>query len=285
MESFTVNLFDHVKLTSEFVFRIIFIILLSSFLYAQLQLPIKTLRVKNTKKISLLKSIVMMNTFLIVINGVYGFYVFLQIKYLFLNMGVLPNNITYADYAREGFFQLVVVTLINIFLMLIFELLNHSGVLSQRILEGLTLILTMVMAVAAFYRMHLYENSYGYTRLRLLVFIFLGMLMMVMVFFFFFLVWRKVELLNGLVILTLMFYLVVSWLNIDGTVAKWNIARYEKEGKIDIDYLLTLSKDAKSSIEQLESLHPELFVNEEYSLELYLEQDSNCHWQEWNLQK
>ncbi|WP_353960240.1 DUF4153 domain-containing protein, partial [Klebsiella pneumoniae] len=43
----------------------------------------------------------------------------MQVIYLFGGLGTLPENYTYASYAREGFFQLVFVCILNLSMVLI----------------------------------------------------------------------------------------------------------------------------------------------------------------------
>ena len=55
----------------------------------------------------------------VVLLNVYLLYCGIQVIYLFLRQGTLPEGYTYSGYAHEGFFQLVFVCLINIVLVLI----------------------------------------------------------------------------------------------------------------------------------------------------------------------
>jgi len=59
------------------------------------------------------------STMLILIDLLYAFFIAIQFSYLFgsLRYG-LPQNFTYAQYARKGFFELVAVTLINLIILL-----------------------------------------------------------------------------------------------------------------------------------------------------------------------
>ena len=58
-------------------------------------------------------------TFTGIISVIYLIFCFIQIIYLFGGWGTLPEYYTYASYAREGFFQLVFVCLINLIIVLI----------------------------------------------------------------------------------------------------------------------------------------------------------------------
>ena len=57
----------------------------------------------------------------------YLFFSVVQILYLFIGNMKLPENYTYASYAREGFFQLLAVSIINFLLVLICLYLFHES--------------------------------------------------------------------------------------------------------------------------------------------------------------
>ena len=208
-----------------------------------------------------------------------------------MNAGQLPGNVTYAEYAREGFFQLLTVAIINVLVIVLLELLNKSGRMNQRLMEELTLLMTIIMSVSAFYRMHLYEQSYGYTRLRLLVFMFLVFLIAFMIILILYLVSYSSVFLKIITIFVVTVYIGASWVNVDGNVARMNIERYYETGEIDIDYLVYLSKDAKKNIFEFKEAEPELFVNikeDKYRGDYLLSDESEeaaLDWREWNIMK
>ncbi len=98
----------------------------------------------------------------------YLIYCAIQIVYLFMGYGTLPAGYTYAEYAHEGFYQLVFICLINIALVLICRKFSRdSGALKI----ALTMIsgCTFIMIFSAAYRMLLYISVYRFTFLRLYV--------------------------------------------------------------------------------------------------------------------
>jgi hypothetical protein len=80
-------------------------------------------------------------------------------------------NMTYADYARSGFFQLLAVAAIT--LPLLIGLTTLSGTPTGRLcflftaLVELAVVLTMAIVIVAHQRLSLYEAAYGFTMLRL----------------------------------------------------------------------------------------------------------------------
>jgi len=293
LESMTIDFFDSLQLSSELIFRIVFILIFCSYWYGQFNYDQKHLLTKELiPRVRAKQSVFVTYTFLTIINLIYGLYVFIQVKYLFLSSGNLPDGITYAEYAREGFFQLVVITLINLGLIIIVELFNHTGLLKQRLLESLTLLSTIVMAISAFYRMSLYEQSYGYTTLRLLVFIFLIILIIVMTLLVFYIVSYKKLLLSSISLFVIIAYISVSWINLDSYVAKANIERFEETDEIDTYYLNSLSLDAKLEQEYFEKNYPDYidqnsyeYARDDFNQNNNIDIDQGIKWQEWNIQK
>ena len=94
-----------------------------------------------------------------------------------MNKLALPINYTYAEYAREGFFQLLFVSIINLLLIIIYlHIMPDNNII--KILLTIVSICTYIMIISSSYRMYLYINEYDLTHLRFfvcvaLVFIFL----------------------------------------------------------------------------------------------------------------
>jgi len=97
---------------------------------------------------------------------VYGLFFFSQWPlYTSAFTGVLPRGYTYADYAREGFFQLCAVCAINGGLYLLVSLFTRRGRgegVRKALLTALCLC-SLVLAATAFSKMVLYIRTYGLT--------------------------------------------------------------------------------------------------------------------------
>ena len=98
----------------------------------------------------------------------YGLYSGIQVIYLFLGFGTLPKGYTYADYAHEGFFQLVFVCLINLILVLICRKFSKDNKVLKLMLTFICSC-TYIMLFSSAYRMILYIGAYGLTFLRVYV--------------------------------------------------------------------------------------------------------------------
>jgi hypothetical protein len=98
------------------------------------------------------------------VTVIYVLFCAFQFTYLFAGEG-LPGDMTYSEYAREGFWQTVAVCAINLFMFGMF--LNYckkSKVISA--LLALLLVLTGIMLVSGSVRLSLYIGAYGLTWLR-----------------------------------------------------------------------------------------------------------------------
>jgi len=165
-------------------------------------------------------------------------------------------GLTYAEYARGGFWQLLVVTALTLAVIAAAarwapRVLPGDRLL-VRVLLGVLALLSLVIVGSALRRMALYEQAYGYTRLRLFV--------------------SGVELWLGLVfglVLLAGARLRARWLprvvlasavgalltlaavNPDRFIAARNVDRYAHTGRIDLDYLAELSADAVPELARL----------------------------------
>lgn len=89
------------------------------------------------------------------VSVVYVFFCFIQIVYLFGELMQLPSGYTYARYAREGFFQLLFVCILNVIIVLL-----GSGLFRKnKILNAFLILITLctyIMIASSAYRMGLY---------------------------------------------------------------------------------------------------------------------------------
>lgn len=91
-----------------------------------------------------------------------------QIVYLFLGQLKLPEEYTYAEYAREGFFQLLAVSILNLIIVLfVMSFFRESKVL-KAVLTVMSLC-TFIMIASSALRMIMYIQSYFLSFLRILV--------------------------------------------------------------------------------------------------------------------
>lgn len=108
-------------------------------------------------------------TFMIVLCLVYAIFCAIQIIYLFANgLFILPDQYTFAEYARRGFFELLTVAIINVALMVLSKNFFHDNKVLRLAVTFMTLC-TYIMIGSATYRMLLYIGAYHLTFLRVFV--------------------------------------------------------------------------------------------------------------------
>lgn len=202
--------------------------------------------IKETKGFDLL----IVGIFLSMINLLFLLFIVMQLPFLFGD-AQLPSNMTLAEFAREGFFQLMMVmglvVLIFIFIMRRFK----GEKLLMFLLSGL-LVQTILMGVVSLKKMYLYQSIKGATVLRYYVEWFDYFLIVVLaVGLLFFL--RKMsftKLLDMVVVLGLLTFTFIVSLNVDAMVASHNIEKFKENPKeLDKKALSKLSVDALPSIQ------------------------------------
>lgn len=158
-------------------------------------------------------------------------------------------GLTYAEYAREGFFQLLAATALTLVVVCFAWTRSRRETRTDQIamkgLLGLLSILTLVIVASALRRLGLYEEAFGFTRDRLTahaVALWLGGVLLAM------LVagaaGRTRWLFPAVTALTALAFLGLTAINPDGAIARRNLERYAATGKIDQSYLTHLSADA-----------------------------------------
>ncbi|EST13483.1 DUF4153 domain-containing protein [Sporolactobacillus laevolacticus] len=229
-------------------------------------------------------------TILSLINAIYVLFTLIQFSYLFGSFSfALPAEFTYAEYARRGFFELVVVTLINFSILLVIVSCTKKGGKAinkaMQLLESLLVFCTLVMLLSAFVRMFLYEQMYGYTYLRVLTHAF-----MIFLFGLFIVtlcrIWKEnLRLYKFYLLAAIAALVIINYMNIDVLITKWNIDRYEQTGKIDVNYLATLSDDAIPTMTVLLSAKDDTVAGqiENYLFERKRELAKKRSWQSFNL--
>ncbi|MBL4935646.1 DUF4173 domain-containing protein [Clostridium sp. YIM B02515] len=188
-------------------------------------------------------------TVLTVMNVLYLIFTLIQFSYLYGGEGmVLPSNFTYAEYARRGFFELVAVTIINF--VIILGCLKYAKKENEVLLKILDVLLSVLilftvnMLYSANFKLSLYESSFGYTYQRVFVHLFMILLFILCIITFAGIWNRKIPVMKSIIITTVIAYTIANYLNIDVFIAKKNIERYYSTGKLDAQYLTSLSYEA-----------------------------------------
>ena len=134
-------------------------------------------KVENKKNNKIEPNSTMITSMLATINLVFILFLISEISKLCGNFLKIPSGYIYSSYAREGFFQLLFVTIIN-FSIILFLLYKTDLINNNKIIKGLTLsliIFSILLIFNSYYRMFLYIEKFGFTNLRLQVILFLLM--------------------------------------------------------------------------------------------------------------
>ena len=184
---------------------------------------------------------------LAIVNVVFAAFVAVQIRYLFGGRGLVESrlHLTYAEYARHGFFELLAVSLLVLPLLFgAHALLRHRSPFSLRLVQGLSAVLialSLVVMASALQRMRLYQREYGLTELRLyatgliiwlgFVFVWLGATVVRS---------RPRLFVTGALVSGFVATLALNIANPDALIARTNLDR----PRVDVRYLGDLSDDA-----------------------------------------
>ncbi|WP_324195786.1 DUF4153 domain-containing protein [Nocardia abscessus] len=194
------------------------------------------------------------------------------------------SGLTYAEYARTGFWQLSAVTVLTLAVLLIVLRWAAQDTAADRWwLRGLLAsvsLLALVIVASALGRMWTYQQAYGFTVLRLLVEaceLWLGLVYVLVLVAVVRL--RRAWLPRAVLGTAMATLLVLAVLDPERLIADENIDRWQRGKALDTEYLLTLSSDILPAIDRLpEPLRADMRAR----LRADLDEDT---WQSWNLSR
>ena len=197
--------------------------------------------------------------------GLFLAFVIVQLRYLFGDGSLVEatTGLTYAEYARRGFFELVTVSALTLPLLLVADwALERDGVRDRRLFQGLAtalLALLLIIMLSALKRMSLYVSAYGLTEQRLYATAF--MLWLAVVFIWFaatVLRNRRNDFAFGAMVAGCALVAALNVFNADAFIVKVNVERRASGKVFDALYASSLSADAVPTlIEALPSLSEE----------------------------
>lgn len=135
----------------------------------------KEIALKESKMSRVNKTVI--TTMLFIVNFVFVLFLISEISKLCGNFLKVPKGYIYSSYAREGFFQLLFVTLIN-FGIILYLIYKANLVKEDKKVKCLVLsliVFSIFLIFNSYYRMFLYIGRFGFTNLRLQVILFLFM--------------------------------------------------------------------------------------------------------------
>lgn len=172
--------------------------------------------------------------------------------------GYLPEGITYANYAREGFFQLCIIAVINALMLLFFNVfMKRGGKISnclRKIYSVIISIFTLILIATALSKMIMYIDSYGLTEKRVYTswfMIFLGLIFILVIARLFF---KRIPIAPVAIILLAVMFSVIALLNVDSFIADYNVNSYinGELTTVDIDTIAELDESGVPALLNLE---------------------------------
>lgn len=187
---------------------------------------------------------------LFTVDALFLVFVIIQFAVLFGGEAYLERQgLTYSEYARRGFFELLAVSVIVLGLILLLEWVTRRDTSRQKALfmtgASLMIVMTVVMLASAHLRMSLYESAYGYTMMRLYPHIFMGWLAGLLMAVLVLILFNKPRYVAAsLLVFCIGFVVTMNLINPDRLIARQNIARYERGEDLDTSYFYDLTIDA-----------------------------------------
>lgn len=237
--------------THTTVFRAVFGVLLSVFVIAY-GFSMKARRNAKCKpgKFAGIENVYIIS-FLSAIGLCYVLYLFSQLAYFFSAFrGFLPDGeITYAQYARKGFFEMCVIAVINLVLVLSALLLakKQEGKVCHGIkaLATFIAVFTLIIIATAISKMVLYIDAYGMTVLRLTTSAFMVFLSVVFVSVILRIYITRINIVKVALLAAGCTVLALGIINVNSVCARYNYESYRsgKLASIDIQSLNRLGDE------------------------------------------
>ncbi|OON33292.1 hypothetical protein BSA16_01155 [Micromonospora sp. Rc5] len=195
---------------------------------------------------------------LALLDALFAAFVLVQLAVLFGGSAhvLRTAGLSYAQYARGGFWQLLAVSALTLLVIAgaarWAPRTTRADRVLVRVLLGTLTALSLVVVASALYRMQVYADAYGATRLRLVVaavelwlgalFVLVGVAVLLLR------AGRLPVLVVGTAVLAL---LGLAAVNPDRLIAERNVDRHRQTGRIDVSYLSGLSADAVPALTRL----------------------------------
>ncbi len=243
-ENLIENMFSTIDINVFRIFMDIFFgLCLSIFIYGALYYNRHNSEIseKKNRKPFIINSAVG-TTVLFMISISYIIYLALQFEYLFSALaGKLPENFIYSQYARNGFFELFVIAVLNFALAAFFISTAKGKIL--KISVFLISAITLLLIVSSISKMFLYISRYDLTRLRVYTSWFMAALFIIFVVIIVKLFNEKIKLINISFIVFVSMYLILNIVNTDSIIGKYNTNNYINGNRknIDIENIASLS--------------------------------------------
>lgn len=178
------------------------------------------------------------------IDLLFGLFVAVQFAFLFggRERVLVTPGLTYAEYARSGFFQLIVVAILTLLVILgAWDLGRRADPSQERWFRRLVTAmvgLSFVILASALMRLALYEATFGFTANRLVGYVAIAWIGFVLAATLLAIrTGRRDRVVSTVLAGALAALLVVNVMNPERFVAARNVARFSARGEVDVAYL------------------------------------------------
>jgi len=184
----------------------------------------------------------------------FGSFLAVQVEYLFGGQALLDaRGLRYADYARAGFAELVIVAVGTLVVLIGTSAVTRRDAPAEQrrfaVLFGAVATMVLVMLASAFQRLLLYEQAYGFTSERITAHIFMIWLALLFVVLIVLEASRRQRLMILACVIAVTGFAVSPGIsNIDDLIVRQNVPLNRE---LDAEYLANLSSDAVPALAEL----------------------------------
>lgn len=293
VQAYANKLFDllYIKINLEIILRII-IIFIFSYIFIGIfskiadknnpETPeIKNSRIKSTGFIESMTVLILVELLFLAFISIQFFYLFGGKSYVW----GINEYITYSEYAKNGFYELIKVAIISFLLIYAIDGSSKIETLKEKktfkFLSAALFIEITIILLSALKRLLLYVDGYGLTLFRFLAFALLFWIFCVFLFFLYkIFLEKKISVFVSMVFfLTIAVWIGVNIINPHELIAKVNIERFLEGKKIDPVYFSDLSEDAVPEIVKIFDLKVPDEIKEMTAMNLdwkYVLQNRSC---------
>jgi hypothetical protein len=165
--------------------------------------------------------------------------------------GSLHTDFSYAEYARQGFFELCAVAMINLVVIIflnIFDKKNDDGTTAKAVkfFTMFIIVSTIILIITALGKMFLYIDTYGLTRLRVYTSWFMVLLLICFLVIAVRTFKEKLKIFKPLFAVFSVMLGLLCFGDVDGFIARHNISAYQsgRLSELDVDLFYELSDTA-----------------------------------------
>ncbi len=201
--------------------------------------------------------------------AVYVIFFISQWKYYISGFtGVLPQDFSYAEYAREGFFQLCAVSAINLVIISLIIAFSKKSRFYSLALKALTCVFsafTLILISTAIAKMVMYIQCYGLTQKRIYATWFMAVLALVFIAVALSRFIPKIKIAAVASAILVISFAGLSLCNVDSIIAKYNVDRY-LDGSLKTVDVIALSELGDAAVPDMVRLAK--YYDKEYGTDI-----------------